>query len=212
VSSRDAILADIRRALSAGLASKGCSSPHHDDPGPHWPVVETPARPILEEFRARFESAGGRWHESRQAVLEIVKEIGARRALITLNDPPLEQLLRGQVELVRKFERAQADTLDVMITGVDCAIADTGSFGVFAKPGAGRLTTLIAPVHIAIVRPGQFVPRLEDFLELVRPHLRDWSAAYLITGPSRTGDIEQVLTIGVHGPGRLDAVLVSEGA
>jgi L-lactate dehydrogenase complex protein LldG len=98
------------------------------------------------------------------------------------------------------------------VTGVDCAIAETGSLGVFFAPGAGRLASLVAPVHVAVVRRDQFVATLEAFLSRARSHLGPRSAAVLVTGPSRSADIEQVLTIGVHGTREVHVVVIEPGS
>jgi L-lactate dehydrogenase complex protein LldG len=91
------------------------------------------------------------------------------------------------------------------ITGVDYAIAETGSVIVLPRAGLSRLVSLVPPVHIALVRPGDVIESLDDlFLLRKLEYLRNGGdmGRYLnfITGPSRTADIEQTLVVGVHGP------------
>jgi len=79
--------------------------------------------------------------------------------------------------------------------------------------GRGRLASLIAPVHIAVLRRAQIVRGLGTALALLaEQHGRDLfvdsSNLTLISGPSRTGDIELTLTLGVHGPREIHVVLI----
>ena len=101
-----------------------------------------------------------------------------------------------------RLEAAQAD---LGITGVDYAVAETGSAILLPRRHLSRLTSLLPPVHLAIVRPEDVVDRLEDLFLLRRLAYHKGNGdmgSYLnfITGPSRTADIEQTLVIGVHGP------------
>ena len=87
------------------------------------------------------------------------------------------------------------------MTGCAFAIAETGTLVLTSGNGMPLTTSLLAEVHIAIVHAGQIVRTLEEGLG--RPDVGAASATVLITGPSRTADIEMTLTIGVHGPKEL---------
>jgi L-lactate dehydrogenase complex protein LldG len=97
-------------------------------------------------------------------------------------------------------------SLKVGLTGADAAIAETGT--ILVTSGAGRPLTasLLPDIHIAVLHASQIAWSLEEVLHDGR--VADVSAAALITGPSRTGDIEMTLTIGVHGPKELWVYLV----
>ena len=99
---------------------------------------------------------------------------------------------------------------DVGITSCDCAIAETGTLMMCSRPGQERVTSLLPPMHIAIVERQQIVPDLIDAFELLRERGLDQlpSNATWITGPSKTGDIELQLTTGVHGPGKWRVIIV----
>lgn len=94
---------------------------------------------------------------------------------------------------------------DVGITGVAAAVAETGSLVCTSGPQQWRGLSLIPPVHVAIVRADQIVPDLLDVLAAANPDLP--AALTLISGPSKTADIEGILITGVHGPGHVHIVV-----
>ena len=99
---------------------------------------------------------------------------------------------------------------DIGITSASFAIAETGSLVMIAQPGQERLASLLPPVHVAIVERAQILPDLFDlFAELRRAGYDNLpSNLALITGPSKTGDIEMTLTTGVHGPGKWHVIVI----
>ena len=103
------------------------------------------------------------------------------------------------------------------ISGVTYAIAETGTLALAAHAGQMRGVSLLPPVHIAIAQGEQIVATLADCLARLQAagdHLQHnlTSCISFITGPSRTGDIELNLTIGVHGPGELHLVILDHAA
>lgn len=105
--------------------------------------------------------------------------------------------------------QASAAAAAVGVSEFDWALADTGTLVQDASAPEQRLVSTLPPVHVAIVRGANLLPGLGALLDRVKPE----KASYLafVTGPSRTADIERVLTIGVHGPGRLVIVYVEGG-
>jgi hypothetical protein len=93
----------------------------------------------------------------------------------------------------------------------DCAlaVAETGSLLLAGAEPADRLVWLLPPVSILLVRPRNVAPSLENAMIWLRSH-PEVGAATLVTGPSRTSDVERVLTIGVQGPREVRVVLVGE--
>jgi L-lactate dehydrogenase complex protein LldF len=94
------------------------------------------------------------------------------------------------------------------ITGVLAGIAETGSLVVFGGPGRPLKASLLPEIYIAILKKSQILPGLADLLR--KPEIRSASAGAVITGPSRTADIEMALTIGVHGPGEIHVYLIDD--
>jgi L-lactate dehydrogenase complex protein LldG len=108
----------------------------------------------------------------------------------------------------RQELRACCATVDVGITSADYALADTGSLVMLSSSQEARLISLLPPAHIAIVPRDRVLSGLDElFTRLPRP-AEQTSSMVLITGPSRTADIEQILVRGVHGPGEITVVAV----
>lgn len=96
---------------------------------------------------------------------------------------------------------------EVGVTDVELAIAESGSL-VVSTNGRIRNAWITPPIHVAIVRTSQIVPDLVDLFE-GRPDALDAASTTIITGPSKTADIEGVLVTGVHGPAAVEILLVS---
>jgi L-lactate utilization protein LutC len=97
-------------------------------------------------------------------------------------------------------------TIRVGVTKAICGLADTGSILVAAGEADHLQASLLPEIHIAVLCDSDLRPSLSDALRL--PIVRTSKSAVFITGPSRTGDIEFSLTIGVHGPGEVHVFLV----
>ncbi len=94
------------------------------------------------------------------------------------------------------------------VTGVTAAIAETGTIVCTSGPDTARGSSLIPAVHIAVVAGGQIVPDLFDYFAAL-PAGADLPANInLISGPSKTADIEGILITGVHGPGEVHIVVI----
>ena len=107
--------------------------------------------------------------------------------------------------------RERATKADIGVTGVDYAIADTGTCVLLPRRGVSRLVSLLPPVYVAVVEQGQVLPNLDALVALRRHafHAGELgSYMSLVTGPSRSADIEYTLVTGVHGPGEVHMVLV----
>jgi L-lactate utilization protein LutC len=100
---------------------------------------------------------------------------------------------------------------DLGITSVDWAVAETGTLALYSHPGQGRVVSLLPPNFLAILEPSQIIPDLFDLFDRLEEHKHDLpSNVVLVTGPSKTGDIELKLTTGVHGPGNVHVLVVED--
>lgn len=142
------------------------------------------------------------WHFNRIPVKKLRDAIEAEG--IRISQPDIRDEFRA--ETLEDIRHAQ-----VGLTGADAALATTGSLVVTTEPGKGRIPTVLPPVHIAVIRLEQMLPRFEDWLAQERAagmaSVYNSANICFITGPSRTGDIEMQLILGVHGPGQVQVVV-----
>jgi L-lactate dehydrogenase complex protein LldG len=96
--------------------------------------------------------------------------------------------------------------LRVGVTKAVCGLADTGSILIADGEGNPLQASLLPTIHIAVLCTSDVLPSLSDAMSL--PIVRQSRASVVITGPSRTADIEMSLTIGMHGPGEVHVFLV----
>ena len=120
-----------------------------------------------------------------------------------------------KMEVSRSTVKTDLEKVSAGITGCDALIAQTGSVLLTAKSGGGRALSVLPVHHVVVATSSQLLPDLPAAFELLeRKYAPNFpSFMTLITGPSRTGDIERVLVLGAHGPRKLTVILVGgEGA
>ena len=95
------------------------------------------------------------------------------------------------------------------VTGTFCAIAETGTLVVLSGADTPTATTLLPDTHVAVLRPDRIVSGMEEAFALVRREKGAMPRAMnMISGPSRTGDVEQTIVLGAHGPFRVHILVV----
>ncbi len=104
--------------------------------------------------------------------------------------------------------RGEAARADLGVTSAALAVAATGSILMVPGPDCPRAASLLPPAHLAVVPASRLVPGLEDVTPALAELADRSSAPVLITGPSRTSDIEMATVYGVHGPKILRVLLV----
>ena len=186
-----------------------------------------PVSALIDRFAGELTALGGRVHRAgtmdgvAAAVLAVCHTHEATRMLAwdaaTLGLPGLfDMLSAGGLSIDTgdlpagqgRAERLMAlDPIVVGLTGADGAIAASGTIALLSGPGRGRLASLLPPVHVAIVRSDRFHATLADFLAAHPDAAERGSNLVLVTGPSRTADIEMTLTRGVHGPGEVHVIV-----
>ena len=219
-SARDAFLQRVRQAVAEGNRAGGAPAlPTRGNVGYQGAGPDAVARFVQE-----LAAAGGFAHlvldhsAAVAQVIELVRASGARRVLLgrgrVLDALPLfEALRKAGVEVTRVDELPPGDcreplfAADVGISEPDYLIAETGTLAVSARPEEPRSLTLLPPVHIAVADPTHLLPDLFDLFACYPEGLP--SCLALITGPSKTGDIELRLVTGVHGPGQVHVVLLA---
>jgi L-lactate dehydrogenase complex protein LldF len=103
-------------------------------------------------------------------------------------------------------EKSSAPELRAGLTGALAGIAETGSLVIPGGAGQPLTASLVHEIHLAVLRAADILPSLEQAIRL--PGVVSAPATVLVTGPSRTADIEMTLTIGVHGPKELHVFII----
>jgi len=168
---------------------------------PETEISPTPS--MAAQFSAELVAIGGKVYslpekEVKTRLAKLLQERGIERVAV---DDIGEQYVTG-IESVR----VPNPTVWAGITGALLGIAESGSLLLVAGEGRPLTASLLPDIHIAILRESDLVPTLVQ--ALTRPEVCSASAAVIVTGPSRTGDIEMTLSIGVHGPKELHVFLI----
>lgn len=209
--SREAILHKVRTALGRAPGA----------PPPPVPpaLIKTPALDLerrIAIFCAALEKLNGKAYQakSKEDARAYAESMLAGRRSVASNAPFLAEC---GITGIRGVESGFSDriklreacvNLEVGITSADYALADTGSLVMISSPEEARMVSLLPPRHLAIVPRERLLTGLDELLTLVPIPSTRSSAVVLITGPSRTADIEQILVRGVHGPGEIHVVIV----
>jgi len=151
--------------------------------------------------------------DMRSSARAVVDLLGALpEGEIFVQDSPALRRLAPEWQAVRSIqwssEGGPKESVQATITTAEALVAQTGSVLVSASCG-GRGASVVAPVHIVVASADQLVPDLDAAFALMRERNTAFQNSYvcLITGSSRTADIEKILVMGAHGPIRLIVVL-----
>jgi L-lactate dehydrogenase complex protein LldG len=221
------VLADVRRAL--GRSASLVSAP----PSPLEAFIEPDGAQDLTELIARFTAEATAVRANVQLVSGKLQAVDRIVEICTPSKGHEIALssteLFGQMNLLSKLEGrgfspfipdgnnheelvARLANCGVGLTAADYAIAETGTIVLSSDEPNALLVSLLPPVHIAVLRSSQIASSLDGVMSKLsreRINLADPSRSItLITGPSRTSDVELVLSIGVHGPKELHVIIL----
>lgn len=204
-SARDSILARIRgaRAQRAGSSRPAQSPP--------LPVIGSdPVAAFTERARKLSSDVLGPVVPA-QAGREVASYLQARQLPTqAVCWPALAALDWQGAGIVAEPRAGRVDDL-VGITGAFCAIAETGTLMLLSGPDTPASVSLLPETHVALLPIARIVARMEDAWALLkREHGALPRAVNFVSGPSRTADIEQTVTLGAHGPYRVLIILTSE--
>jgi L-lactate dehydrogenase complex protein LldG len=198
------------------------------------PLTAVPAPPQIDESITRLVAATddlltmfirlceeNKMHVQRSSATDLatnltqfLKQAGIKRAALSsgglLERLSLAVALRLAGIDAQTWDQLSLDQVydfDCGITNVDYAVAETGSLVVRASAGNGRALSLVPALHVAVVEKSKI---LADLIDLFAALDRDGSgsAVSIISGPSKTSDIEMNLVVGVHGPIQVQVFLV----
>lgn len=214
---REAFLATVRAAV--GQPHRAHTRPITPLPSPLPPVTyaTAPDGDLVDAFTTTLTNLGGNVRRVTD-LAEFIDEVfaaqpDAQRVLLS-KDPecePLRELLaeREEIEMLDFDSAAIAATADIGFTGAIGMVALTGSLVVDAGRAGGRTASLLPPIHVALVSEKAVVATPSDFWSGLDGHHLP-SNTVQITGPSRSADIELIITLGVHGPKQLWVGVLSE--
>ncbi|OGN94454.1 MAG: iron-sulfur cluster-binding protein [Chloroflexi bacterium RBG_13_50_21] len=172
----------------------------------------------IEDFAKEVEALGGNFtrctlDEVADKILEILRERSMDQLLAW--EPPyvpsslLGELSDAGIHIIHPTGETLESSSKIRagLTGASAGIADTGSLLILGGLGRPMTASLLPEIHIALLWEKDIFENLEQVLRQV--DIRQVPAAILVTGPSRTADIEMTLTIGVHGPGELHILCIT---
>lgn len=186
-----------------------------------------PPGELLARFRSELEAIGGKVHCAAAAdAPRLVAELAAARSVETFarwRTPFLDGIALAPALAARPpmreltitdavHAREELRSLDLGISDAELAIAETGSILLAPGPGRARLITCLPRMHIALLSVDRLRASLTEVPELLRESRaadgRYRSNLVIVTGPSRTADIENVLVVGIHGPVELHVLFI----
>jgi L-lactate dehydrogenase complex protein LldG len=154
--------------------------------------------------------------ELASTLASVLEDHGARRVVLGAADETIAEAARSAadeagaevVDWRARPSLAAHHDADAGVTDVVAAVAETGSVVIGAGAEQSRGTWLLPPLHVAVVAASRIVPDLLDAGAAATPGERAYRV--LVTGPSKTADIEGELVTGVHGPGAVHVVVVTD--
>jgi L-lactate dehydrogenase complex protein LldG len=216
---REAFLSCVRSSIDRSTIPDGPVT----DPGPLIP--DLPTVDLTERFASALDTVSGTLHigEGLAALDQIIERYGPG-SLLAWDERELpvtgaaQRLLDAGCSLTdgtvpRSAERRldhQRGYFDVQygLTGAEAAFAETGSIVVRSGAGRPRMASLIPLIHVALLPADRIYRSPMHWLTEPGSNAAGAANVVYITGPSRTADIEQKLTLGVHGPRELHVILV----
>ena len=213
--SRDDILGRIRRRLDRNAENAAAGRTAIDTvlarraQGPR----PAPDADLVARFRDRSEALAS----TVETVARLEAAPAAAARYLAAHDLPRAAVAWPQLAgldwdgagLRVEARSANGDDL-VGITGVFCAVAETGTLVLLSGPETPAASSLLPETHIAVVPASRVVRGMEEAFDLIRAECGELPRAVnFISGPSRTGDIEQTLVLGAHGPYRVHIVLLA---
>ena len=184
--------------------------------------VENMGEQLFPEFEKRATAAATEIFrvktaiEAQEIITNIVKFTNAKKVVTV--DSPLQsaaginqQLQSMGIEVyTEKADIAEhAESSDIGISSVEFGIAESGSVCMDGYAYESRIVSMLPPIHIAFMNSKNIVLGITEAFDIISK-VYDRGYISFITGPSRTADIERVLTIGVHGPKRFILIAIDE--
>lgn len=180
------------------------------------PMLPKPNSAIINKFILEAEKAdatvtGCPRSKLSSEIIEFLQNNDLPSSICIGNDPRLKQLKKQLTRTVKIFVGASDGNDLVCVTQGDIGIAESGTLGIMSGPASPTTNNFLPKYHIVILNKKDIVRHYEDLWDKLRiDYGKDTMprTVNLITGPSRSGDIEQTLILGAHGPTRLHIILL----
>ncbi len=182
-----------------------------------YPRTDVPLPPIAQDLSAQFSACAQRLSSDVIGPVAITQITGEVARYLRERGLPREAvgwraiagLDWGAHGLTVASRSARGDDM-VGITGAFCAIAETGTLMLLSGPETPASVSLLPETHVALLPVTRIVRRMEDAWALLRQEYKELPRAVnFVSGPSRTADIEQTVTLGAHGPYRVCIILTT---
>lgn len=218
MSSKDTILQRLRNRSGGEITAPACDFSVLRRPD--WSTQEK-----LDLFQKMIESVHGEVHRTTESewvgvLAGLLQSRGARTMLIS----PVQKIGRALTEAansrddlpdllvydeaIEQWQGELFNNVDVGITSTRGAIAETGSLILWPSADEPRLMSLVPPFHVAVLYASELYATFHEAMQEQRWHESMPTNALLVSGPSKTADIEQTLVYGVHGPKELIVLVI----
>lgn len=209
--SRERILHRVRTALA-----RSESQPAPDPPAVRLRMTPEDRESRIASMLERVEALAGKSYRAAnpEEACRFAANLLAGKSAVASNAPFLAACGIATLPGVRTGITDREDLrrlcagCEIGITSADYALADTGTLVMLSSPREARMISLLPPAHLAIIPAERILGSLDELFTIVPNPAELTSSMVLITGPSRTADIEQILVRGVHGPGEIAVVVV----
>ncbi|MFZ5425472.1 MAG: LutC/YkgG family protein [Thermodesulfobacteriota bacterium] len=214
---------NAREAILSRLGAARKAAPVPLDPRMAWSAPETGSSQRVDVFARRMEAVGtqvlraplGQWKKALAGVLKEKKPATVAYGPGAWFAKDLASMLgRDGLPEGRPFAAQAEDfrdelfTLDASVTSARAGIAENGALLVVPDPGEPRLLSLVPPLHVVLLKATGILSTFAGAIALMDPASGMPANALLITGPSKTADIELTLAFGVHGPKELTVIIL----
>ncbi|KAA3618197.1 MAG: hypothetical protein DWQ05_09165 [Calditrichaeota bacterium] len=219
MNSKDKIINKLRGFDSA--SPELIPSPKDNEVFADYP--ETDPQNLIAVFEKQFASLKGEFYQvnslqqAGNTLLAILKSAEGEKYCADFS-PIFSDMCAAVPDLVARFEnpalthKKSTDFAEYAagVSSADFLVARTGSLILRSAAAGGRRLSVLPPLHIVIATHEHLVSSLDDVFSAENFTSGDWSYGTIISGPSRTSDIEKILVLGAHGPKRLAVILITD--
>jgi L-lactate dehydrogenase complex protein LldG len=223
----ETVIGRIRQSLNPGATAEAADA--RPEPQQITPAHAASADELRAQFIAALDGVGGHAIDAVDQsaalakIIELMRSLNIRsvatgEGITTDSASAAAQLAGAGLQLVRVGEhdgaalKERLAAIDAGLVEADYGIASTGTLAMVGMPQRPRSLSLLPPINIVMLRAARILPDLAAVLRAVGPQRIAAHPMVLVTGPSRTADIEKRIVIGVHGPKELYVVIIADSA